>query len=135
MNFDSFRRAMPIGFAATVVMTVYLHLASTLNLPRTDFHDMITRYFHTEGMATWIVYFCAGGFLSFVYRTFFHDKLPDHSWKRGLYFGAFLWLFMGLVMMPFMGMTMFAGSAMAAVGLFFAVATYGATVGYLYDHH
>jgi hypothetical protein len=133
MNFDTFKKAMPIGFAATVVMTVYLYVAGTLNLPRTDFHEMITSHLHTTEMGTWLVYFLFGGFFANVYRTFFHEKLPDHSWKRGLYYGVFLWLFTGLVLMPFMGMTMFAGSVMTAVGLFLAVAMYGATVGYLYE--
>ncbi len=133
MNMEAFKKAMLIGFAGTFMMTVFSYFAHSMHLPRTDFHGMITSFFHTEATATWIVYFALGGVFAYIYRTFFHDKLPDHSWKRGLYYALFLWMFMGVVVMPYMGMSFFAGSMMTAVGLYLGVGMYGATVGYLYE--
>lgn len=133
MNFDAFKKAMQIGFAGTVMMTVYLYFAHTMHFPGIDYHGMISTHFHTDAMATWLVYFLLGGSFAYVYRHFFHEKLPAHSWKRGLFFGVFLWVFMGMVMMPFWGMSFFAGSTMTAVGMFLSVACYSATVGYLYE--
>lgn len=132
-NMAAFKKAVFIGVVGTVMMTVYSFVADYFHLPQGDYHGLIARLFHASVLGTWAVYFAAGVAFAYCYRAFFHDRLPAHSWMRGLFFGMGLWMFMGLVLMPYMGMGFFAGSMTTAVGLFMGMAFYGGTVGYMYD--
>lgn len=124
---------MFIGFAGTVAMTVYSYVAHTVSLPQVDYRSMISNVFPAGEMGTWGIYFAIGIFFAFMYNLFFKDRLPAHSWMRGMFYGFMLWCFMGFVFMPVMGMGFFAGSVSTALGMLLGVVCYGMTVGYMYE--
>lgn len=131
---ETLKKAITIGGAGTVAMTAFYYLADVAHLPRADFHGLVAQVLHLGTTGTWFAYFVIGIVLAHVYHAYLSDKLPATSAVRGLIFGAILWMAMGLLLMPMMGMGLFAGSFVSAVGMFLALAAYGATVGYLSDH-
>ncbi len=133
-NVTGIKKAILVGFAGTVVMTVFSFVASAIHLPRVDYREMIAHLFPAGMLGSWMVYFVVGFALAFSYHTYFQEHLPSHSWMRGAFYGFFLWLIMGIVLMPLMGFGFFAGSMPNALGMFLCTMSYSATVGYLYEY-
>lgn len=132
MNMAMLKKAMFVGFVATCVMTAFSFVAPFFHLPHTDYHGMISAVMPLGMMGSWVAYFAVGIALAYFYAMFFRDRLPAHSWMRGMLYGFFMWLFVSFVFMPMMGMGMMGGSTTAMMGMFFGMMAYGATVGFLY---
>ncbi len=131
---SAFKKALLFGIAGTAVLTAFGYLAGFMNLPHPDYHGMLASWFHMGTLGTWALYVGFGVGLAFVYKAFLSAHLPAHSWKQGLFFGLLLWATVQFVVMPLLGMGFFSGSMLAAVGMLFGDALYGAIVGYLYAH-
>ncbi len=131
---ESFKKAVLVGLVGTLAMTGYTFVASHVNLPRVDLHDMLSGMFHLSAHMAWVVYLALGVFFAYLYHAHFKARMPDTSWKRGMYYAFFLWVAFTVVAMPVMGMGFFGGSFMAALGLFVGLMCYGAIVGVLYEH-
>lgn len=129
------KRAMLVGGIATVVMTAYSVIGQQLRLPHADFQGLIAAHLPAGAVGSWIIYFGIGVFFAYLYRNFFRDRLPAHGFMRGVIYAFFLWMVMGFMVMPMMGMGLFSGSLHAAAGALFAMCAYGATVGYFYREH
>ncbi|MDO8519216.1 MAG: hypothetical protein Q7T11_03520 [Deltaproteobacteria bacterium] len=132
MNTDAIKRAVMFGAAGTVAMTVYTYLSHYIHLPKVDFHGLIAGFLHYGTAVNWVAYFAVGAAFAYLYKAFFRDKLPAHSWMRGVVYAFVLWGAMGLAM-PLFGMAFFAGSMHAALSMLIGFGFYGATVGYLYE--
>lgn len=128
------KKATLFGLAGTVVLTVFTYLAGFMKLPHADYHGMISGFFQTGTTTTWILYLAAGILLALLYKAFFHDHLPAHSWKKGVLYGALIWGVTQFVLMPVFGMGLFSGSILGIFGMLIGDAFYGAIVGYLYSH-
>lgn len=128
---DEMKRAMYIGFAATIVMTIFYYLARQAHVPHHDVFGMVGG--DANSLGAWVTYFGIGMVLSYVYHAHVEKRLPSHSWIRGAVYGAVLFAFIQGVLMPAFGMGFFAGTVSATVGMLFGLASYGATVGYFYS--
>lgn len=135
MSVSLLKRVVLVGIVATVIMTGFSMISQSLSLPSVDFRGMIARHVPTGMLGSWVLCFGIGVFLTYLYVQVFRHRLPAHSWMRGVMYAIFLWMVMGLLFMPLMGMGLFSGSLHAAIGAFMAMATYGATVGYFYREH
>lgn len=127
------KTSMIVGLVATFVMTLAALSSHHIRIPNPDFHGLITALFNTGAMDTWIVYFGLGMAAAHFYGTHIKSHLPYSGYRRGMVYGICLWLFTAALVMPMAGMAAFGGSMMATVGLLFAMVSYGATLGYLYD--
>lgn len=134
MNVASIKQAFMAGVVGTVVMTVFTFISRYLQLPSSDFHEMLATHFKMGTASAWIVYFALGVVLAYLYGTFFRAVLPAHSWSRGMIYALILWVVAEIVLMPMAGMGFFAGSMGVATVTFVGMALFGATVGYLYEH-
>lgn len=135
MNFlPTLKRAVPIGIAGTLVMTAFTYLAGLIHFPRFDYHAMIHGLVKTGALGTWLIYLVAGIALAYAYKAFFKEKLPTHSWKKGILYGLILWGVTQLIFMPVFGMGFFSGSLLAVLGMLIGDVFFGAIVGYMYAH-
>lgn len=135
-NLATLKKAAVIGFCGTIVMTVVSHFSYLFNLPRADLHDVITALIpYSTVLGSWFLYFMAGIALAFVYRSFFYRKLPAHSWVKGIIYSVGIWMFLQVILFPILGLGFFTGSFDAALTLLMGMGLYGATIGYLYEHH
>lgn len=135
MNIATLKKSILIGVVATFVMTVVSFAAHHIHLPNADFHAVITAFLHTGAIGAWVIYFGVGIALAYFYNSFFRDKLPYKSWKRGFLYGLGLWLIVSIFVLPAAGMGVFAGSVLNAAAMLIAMAFYGATLGYMYEKH
>lgn len=132
-NLTNLKTAFVVGVVATFVMTLASLLSHHIRLPNADFHSLITTFFKTGDVGTWVIYFGLGIAVAHMYREYVSRYLPYRSWKKGIIYSVFLWVVMMVVVMPMAGMNVFAGSMLTASGMLFALAFYGGLVGYMYD--
>ena len=132
MNADAIKKAVMFGAAGTVAMTVFTTISHYINLPKVDFHGLIAGYVHYGTVSVWVATFAVGAAFAYLYKAYFRDRLPTHSWMRGVVYAFVLWGAMGLAM-PLFGMGFFAGSITMAFSMLIGICFYGATVGYLYE--
>jgi uncharacterized membrane protein YagU involved in acid resistance len=60
--------------------------------------------------------------------------LPGHPLLRGAIYGLAPWLLAQVAVMPMMGMPLFSGSAVLAIGSLVGHLVYGAVIGGIYGH-
>ena len=130
---DTFKRATVVGIAGTLAMTFYTFVAGYTHLPHADLRGMLSGFFHLNDVGAWVAYLGTGVVLAYAYHNYFRDRMPAHSWMRGVFFAFFAWLFVQVVAMPVMGHGFFSGGVTASVGMFLGMACYGALVGFLYE--
>jgi uncharacterized membrane protein YagU involved in acid resistance len=79
----------------------------------------------------WIGHLMIGVILAIGYAIVAH-ALPGQAWLRGALYGIAPWLLAQLVVIPMMGMPVFSGSAVMAMGSLIGHLVYGAVVGAIY---
>jgi uncharacterized protein DUF6789 len=133
MRKPSMTRAMLAGFIGTVAMTFLGFIASRVGVPIFSWAKAFSGYLGGNPLFGYFMFFVGGVLLAMVYVGVFHDRLPGHSWKRGLFFAVMMWILTGAALAPLMHMGFFMGSVMLAMGTLASYMLYGAILGYLYD--
>lgn len=125
-------RAVVAGLVGTVVMTaVGLWLAPMMGIPRMNPAEMLAMAMGGSMLLGWVGHFMIGAVLAVGYALV-APQLPGPPALRGALYGIAPWLLAQLVVMPMMGMPVFSGSAVMAMGSLIGHLVYGATVGAVY---
>lgn len=133
MRRPSMTRAMLAGFVGTLAMTILGFVAAHLKVPVFDWAKTFAGFLGGNTLFGYFVFFVGGVILAMLYVGVFHDRLPGHSWKRGLFFAVMMWILTGVAFAPMMHMGLFMGSVMLAMGTLVSYLMYGAIMGYIYD--
>jgi uncharacterized membrane protein YagU involved in acid resistance len=125
-------RAVMAGLVGTAAMTaVGLWVAPMMGIPRMNPADMLAGVMGGSVVLGWIGHFMIGVVLAVGYALV-APRLPGAPALRGALYGIAPWLLAQLVVMPMMGMPVFSGSAVMAMGSLIGHLIYGATVGAVY---
>ncbi|MBM2809872.1 MAG: hypothetical protein HW416_631 [Chloroflexi bacterium] len=83
------------------------YLFSAMNIPMVDFGRLIAtkilRYHSHRTRLGLVLHLANGVLLALVYAIFLGPLIPGDYWLRGLIYGAGLWLFMMVAVLPAMG--------------------------------
>jgi len=121
-------KAILAGIAGTLVMTgVGLFVAPMMGMPPMNPADMLAMQMGGMMVAGWMAHLMIGVMLTIGYAAV-ASRLPGPAPMRGAIFGLAPWLLAMLVVMPMMGMGMFAGWMGSLIGHM----VYGAVVGGIY---
>ena len=125
-------RAVIGGLVGTVVMTlVGLFVAPMMGIPKMNPAAMLAGQMGGNVAAGWVAHFMIGTVLAVIY-AFVAPRIPGAPWLRGAIYGIAPWLLMQLAVIPMMGMPVFSGSIVLAMGSLVGHLVYGATVGAIY---
>jgi uncharacterized membrane protein YagU involved in acid resistance len=125
-------RAVVAGLVGTAVMTaVGLWLAPMMGIPRMNPAEMLATAMGGNLVLGWVGHFMIGVVLAVGYALV-APRLPGSPALRGALYGIAPWLLAQIVVMPMMGMPVFSGSAVMAMGSLIGHLIYGATVGVVY---
>jgi uncharacterized membrane protein YagU involved in acid resistance len=128
MSLD-YKRIVLAGVIGTAAMTmVGLWGAPMMGLAPMNPATMLAGAMGGMVAAGWAAHFMIGITLAFGYALV-SAYLPGPPAVRGAMYAVAPWLMAQLVMMPMMGMPIFSGSAMAAMGSLIGHLVYGATIG------
>jgi len=133
MRQRSMTRAMVAGFIATLFMTFLSILGGHFGLQSLNWAKSFETLLGGNMIVGYFAFFVLGVVMSVMYVTFFHDRLPGDSWRRGLFYAVILWLFTGVALAPLMHMGFFMGGMMMAMGTLVTYLFYGAVLGLIYD--
>ncbi len=126
------QKAVIGGVVGTILMTlVGVFVAPMMGMPPMNPAKMLASAMGDMLVIGWIAHFMIGVVLAAGYALV-AGYLTGPGWLRGLIYSIAPWLVAQVVMMPMMGMPMFSGSAMAAIGSLVGHFIYGATVGAVY---
>jgi uncharacterized membrane protein YagU involved in acid resistance len=141
----NFRRALLAGFAATIVMSLIMMMASLMGMPRMDVPGMLGSMLSgapaTPGSPAWLVglfmHLMIGTAILSVAYGFIRGHLPTSSpTAKGAIYGVVVWLISQLMVMPMMGAGLFSSNApagaAAAIGSLVGHLVYGGILGSLY---
>lgn len=121
-------KAVAAGIVGTLVMTgVGLYVAPMMGMPAMNPADMLAMQMGGMMLAGWVAHLMIGIVLAIGY-AFVAAKLSGPAPVRGAVYGPAPWLLAMVVVMPMMGMGMFAGWLGSLIGHLM----YGATVGAIY---
>jgi uncharacterized membrane protein YagU involved in acid resistance len=125
-------RAVTAGLVGTGVMTAFgLWAAPMMGIPRMNPAAMLAGVMGGRATLGWIGHFMIGVALAVGYALV-APRLPGAPPLRGALYGIAPWLVDQLIVIPMMGMPVFRGSAIMALGSLIAHLVYGATVGAVY---
>lgn len=125
-------RAVAAGVAGTVVITVVgLWIAPLMGIPRMNPADMLAGAMGGVLALGWVAHFMIGTILALIYALV-APVLPGPPVLRGALYGLAPWLIAQIMVMPMMGMPLFSGSAIMAMGSLIGHLLYGATIGGIY---
>ncbi len=125
----NYTRIVAGGFAGTVAMTmVGVWIAPMMGLAPMNPATMLAAAMGGSAILGWLAHFMIGVTLAFAY-SLVSAKLPGSYPVRGALFAIAPWLLAQLVVMPMMGMPLFSGSMMMAMGSLVGHLVYGAIVG------
>lgn len=125
-------RAIIAGLAGTLVMTaVGVWVAPMMGIPPMNPAEMLAGAMGGSIVLGWIGHLMIGVILAIGYAIVAH-ALPGPAWLRGALYGIAPWLLAQLVVIPMMGMPVFSGSAVMAMGSLIGHLVYGAVVGAIY---
>lgn len=128
---QNFLRAMGAGIAGTAVMSLLSYLGSLMAPEMMPPWAMLAM--KMGGLAGgWIGHVMIGLILAAIYAYVFAGILPGNPWAKGAIYGLLPWLAAMVVVIPMMGMPLFAGSFLVALGSLMGHILYGAFVGGLY---
>lgn len=131
MNIN-YAKAIAGGLAGTVLMTVVgLFVAPMMGIPRMNPAAMLAGAMGGNLLLGWMGHFMIGTVFALVYAAA-ASHLPGAFWLRGALFAVAPWLLAQLVVMPMMGMGLFSGSAVLAMGSLVGHLMYGGAVGAVY---
>jgi hypothetical protein len=117
------------GLLATTAMTMLMLAAPLMGMPPMNIGAMLGSMMGGMVALGWVAHFMIGTILAVAYGLWFADWLPGAPAARGALFALLPWLVAQLVMMPMMGMGLFSGSVMAALGSLMGHLVYGAVLG------
>ncbi len=125
-------RAATAGVAGTVVMTtVGLWIAPLMGLPRMNPAEMLAGAMGGVLIIGWLAHFMIGIILAVIYAIV-ANRIPGPPPARGAVYGVAPFLVAQIVVMPMMGMPLFSGSAVMAMGSLIGHVIYGGVVGTVY---
>ncbi len=125
-------RAMLAGLVATLVMTmVGLWVAPMMGIPRMNPAEMLAGAMGGNLALGWAGHLMIGVILALIYAVV-APWLPGPPWLRGALYGIAPWLMAQLIVIPMMGMPLFSGSAVMAMGSLIGHLVYGAVLGGIY---
>jgi len=128
----SFGRAVFAGIIGTVVMTVVgAWLAPMMGMPAMNPAEMLAGAMGGVLVLGWIAHFMIGTILAVIYATV-APWIPGHPVLRGALYGIAPFLLAQIMVMPMMGMPLFSGSAVMAMGSLIGHLIYGGVVGGVY---
>lgn len=125
-------RAILAGVVGTAVMTaVGLWVAPVMGMPRMNPAEMLAGAMGGSLVLGWIAHFMIGTILAVIY-AFVAPALPGAPAPRGALYGIAPWLVAQVAVMPMMGMPVFSGSLVLALGSLVGHLVYGAVIGAVY---
>lgn len=125
-------RAGLAGVLATMVMTaVGLWIAPLMGLPAMNPAAMLTGAMGGSVALGWLAHLMVGTTLALAYAVV-APRLPGSPALRGALYGLAPWLVAQTVVVPMMGMPVFSGSALLAMGSLIGHLVYGAVLGAAY---
>ena len=131
MHID-FKKAIVAGLIGTALMTMIgLWVAPMMGIPRMNPAEMLAQPMGGSIVLGWMGHLMIGVMLAIIYAAV-AQWLPGPSWVRGALFGVVPWLVAQLFVIPMMGMPLFSGSVVMAMGSLVGHLVYGAAVGAVY---
>ena len=110
---------------------VGLWIAPMIGIPAMNPAAMLAGAMGGSAALGWLGHLMIGTVLALIYAAVAH-WLPGAPWLRGALYGLAPWLLAQLVVIPMMGMPLFSGSAVMAIGSLIGHLVYGAVVGATY---
>jgi len=127
-----FGRAAVAGIVGTAVMTVVgVWVAPMMGMPPMNPADMLAGAMGGATVLGWVAHFMIGTILAVIYAVA-APFLPGPPPIRGAIYGVAPFLLAQIAVLPMMGMPLFSGSAVMAVGSLIGHLVYGAVVGTIY---
>ena len=124
-----YARVIGAGVAGTLAMTaVGLWVAPMMGMAPMNPADMLAGAMGGKIVLGWMGHLLIGIVLAVGYALV-ASRLPGPPPARGALFAVAPWLMAQLVMMPMMGMPLFSGSVMLAMGSLVGHLIYGAVIG------
>ena len=128
----NFGKAALAGIVGTVAMTlVGLYVAPIMGIPAMNPAAMLAGPMGGSMALGWVGHFTIGIVLAVIYAAV-AGNIPGSPALRGALYGIAPWLLAQLVVMPMMGMPLFSGSMVMAMGSLIGHLVYGAVVGAIY---
>jgi len=103
-----------------------------MGMPKMNVPAMLANFMHMPAILGWAAHFMIGISLAVGYAVVFQSRLPGNPAVKGLIYSIFPWLMAQLIVMPMMGMSVFSGSVVMAMGSLVAHFIFGAVVGSIY---
>ena len=126
----SLPRAIAGGFAGTVVFTLMMKfLAPTMIGHPMDIAAVLGTFTGLGTPAGMVMHFLLGSLGFAIGFLIVGPYLPGPVWLRGVIFMAGVWLFVGLVVMPILGVGLFFGGAREAMASLLGHIVLGAVLG------
>jgi uncharacterized membrane protein YagU involved in acid resistance len=130
----NFGRAVLAGLVGTAVMTVVgLYMAPLMGIPPMNPAEMLAGAMGGSLALGWMGHLMIGVILAVGYAVI-APALPGPVAARGALYALAPFLLAQIVVMPMMGMPVFAGSVALAMGSLVGHLVYGAVVGLTYGH-
>jgi hypothetical protein len=125
-------RVVAAGIIGTAVMTmVGIWVAPMMGIPPMNPAEMLAGAMGGNLAIGWIAHFMVGTILALIYAVI-APRLPGTPVVRGALYGIAPFLVAQLMVMPMMGMPLFSGSMVMAMGSLIGHPIYGAVVGGVY---
>jgi len=125
-------RAVIAGIIGTALMTaVGVWIGPLMNMPRMNPAEMLAGAMGGNLLLGWIAHFMIGTMLALTY-AWAAPLLPGPSLARGALFGLAPFLVAQILVMPLMGLPVFSGSVIMALGSLVGHLIYGAGVTAVY---
>jgi hypothetical protein len=126
------------GLIATIAMTVIMIIAPMMGMPKMSIGNMLASFMGVPEIVGWIMHFMIGIIWAGVYVYFVCDKLNTSDAVKGMIFALAPWLIMQVMVMPMMGMGIFAAKAphagMVVMGTLIGHLVYGLVLGITTKH-
>lgn len=128
----SWGKAIVAGLVATLVMTAAgVWILPLAGLPPANPAHLLAGAMGGNLVLGWIGHLMIGVVLAFIYAVV-SARLPGAPWVRGALFSVAPWIAAMLMVLPMMGMPVFGGSALAALGTLLVHLVYGVVLGGIY---
>ena len=129
----NFGRAVAGGIVGTAAMTVVgVFVAPMMGMEPMNPADMLAGAMGDNMILGWGGHIMIGIVLAVIYAAVAASSIPGPPPVRGAIFGLAPWLLAQVAVMPMMGMPLFSGSMVMAMGSLVGHLVYGATVGAIY---
>ncbi len=117
------------GIVGTLAMTaIGLYVAPMMGMMKMNPADMLAMQMGNIAALGWAAHLMIGVVLAMIYAMVANGRLPGPPAMRGALFAIAPWLMAQLLVMPMMGIGLFSGSAMVAMGSLVGHLVYGAVM-------